>query len=240
MKKWKLLGLACSLFVLAGCASMDSNIEVDNDFSGKWESQLQIPQPMSRVELESTLQDSLQKEAKGSVSIKKLDNKETTDKIQKVQQELKEFADKHIKLVAVDPTGKEISDKDGTIKSDNWKITAKFDDDKELTKTYKIIYGALGNSSAKNVISPYGDESNEYMFYMGKSFGTTKITVDGDIKKDFETDGVIKDNTITFVKDKEIRFVFTKASHFFRNTMIAIVIIGGAIGGFIVWKRRGV
>ena len=78
------------------------------------------------------------------------------------------------------------------------------------------------------------------MFYMGKSFGTTKITVDGDIKKEFETDGVVKDDMITFVKDKEIRFVFTTASHFFRNTIIAIIVIGGAIGGFIVWKRRGV
>lgn len=240
MKKWKLLGLACSLFVLSGCASMDSNIEVNNDFSGKWESQLQIPEPMNKVELESALQDSFQKGAKSSVPVGKLNDKETKDKIQKDQQELQEFADKHIKLEAVDPTGKEISNKDGTVKSGNWKITAKFEDDKELSKTYKIIYGALGSSSAENVIFPYGDENNEYMFYMGKSFGTTKITVDGDIKKDFETDGVIKGNTITFVKDKEIRFVFTKASHFFRNTMIAIVIIGGAIGGFIVWKRRGV
>lgn len=240
MKKWKLLGLACSLFVLAGCASLDSNIEVDNDFSGKWESQLQIPEPMSKVELESALQDSLQKEAKGSVPVGKLDDKETKEKIQKDQQALKEFADKHIKLEAVDPTGKEINDKDGTVRSGNWKITAKFDDDKELTKTYRIIYGALGSTPAENVIFPYGDESNEYMFYMGKSFGTTKITVDGDIKKEFETDGVVKDDTITFVKDKEIRFVFTTASHFFRNTIIAIIVIGGAIGGFIVWKRRGV
>ena len=240
MKKWKLLGLACSLFVLAGCASMDSNIEVDNDFSGQWESQLQIPEPMSKVELESALQDSLQKAAKSNVPVGKLDDKETKDKIQKDQQELKEFADKHIKLAAVDPTGKEISDKDGTVRTGTWKITAKFEDNKELTKTYKIIYGALGSSSAQNIIFPYGDESNEYMFYMGKSFGTTKITVDGDIKKEFETEGVVKDNTITFVKDKEIRFVFTTASHFLRNTIIAIVIIGGAIGGFIVWKRRGV
>ena len=170
----------------------------------------------------------------------KLDDKETKEKIQKDQQALKEFADKHIKLEAVDPTGKEISDKDGTVRSGNWKITAKFDDDKELTKTYRIIYGALGSTPAENVIFPYGDESNEYMFYMGKSFGTTKITVDGDIKKEFETDGVVKDDTITFVKDKEIRFVFTTASHFFRNTIIAIIVIGGAIGGFIVWKRRGV
>ena len=240
MKKWKLLGLACSLFVLAGCASLDSNIEVDNDFSGKWESQLQIPEPMSKVELESALQDSLQKEAKGSVPVGKLDDKKTKEKIQKDQQALKEFADKHIKLEAVDPTGKEINDKDGTVRSSNWKITAKFDDDKELTKTYRIIYGALGSTPAENVIFPYGDESNEYMFYMGKSFGTTKITVDGDIKKEFETDGVVKDDMITFVKDKEIRFVFTTASHFFRNTIIAIIVIGGAIGGFIVWKRRGV
>lgn len=240
MKKWKLLGLACSLFVLAGCASLDSNIEVDNDFSGKWESQLQIPEPMSKVELESALQDSLQKETKGSVPVGKLDDKKTKEKIQKDQQALKEFADKHIKLEAVDPTGKEINDKDGTVRSSNWKITAKFDDDKELTKTYRIIYGALGSTPAENVIFPYGDESNEYMFYMGKSFGITKITVDGDIKKEFETDGVVKDDTITFVKDKEIRFVFTIASHFFRNTIIAIIVIGGAIGGFIFWKRRGV
>ena len=170
----------------------------------------------------------------------KLDDKENKEKIQIDQQALKEFADKHIKLEAVDPTGKEINDRDGTVRSGNWKITAKFDDDKELTKTYRIIYGALGSTPAENVIFPYGDESNEYMFYMGKSFGTTKITVDGDIKKEFETDGVVKDDTITFVKDKEIRFVFTTASHFFRNTIIAIIVIGGAIGGFIVWKRRGV
>ena len=240
MKKWKLLGLACSLFVLAGCASLDSNIEVDNDFSGKWESQLQIPEPMSKVELESALQDSLQKEAKGSVPVGKLEDNDIPEKIQKDPQALKECADNHIKLEAVDPTGKEINDKDGTVRSGNWKITAKFDDDKELTKTYRIIYGALGSTPAENVIFPYGDESNEYMFYMGKSFGTTKITVDGDIKKEFETDGVVKDDTITFVKDKEIRFVFTTASHFFRNTIIAIIVIGGAIGGFIFWKRRGV
>ncbi len=37
MKQWKLLALGCALLALTGCASMDSTIQIDSDFSGKWE-----------------------------------------------------------------------------------------------------------------------------------------------------------------------------------------------------------
>ena len=77
------------------------------------------------------------------------------------------------------------------------------------------------------------------MFFMGKSYGTTTITVDGDIKTDFKTDGVVNGNTITFEKDKNIRFVFLKTSHTIRNVMIGVVILGVLVIAYILWRKRG-
>ena len=124
-------------------------------------------------------------------------------------------------------------------KSEYWKITASFSDESELTNSYRIIYGAIDKPVALHVIYPYGEENNAYMFFMGKSYGTTTITVDGDIKTDFKTDGVVNGNTITFEKDQSIRFVFLKASHTVRNVMIGVVVFGVVVGAYILWRKRG-
>lgn len=74
---------------------------------------------------------------------------------------------------------------------------------------------------------------------MGKSYGTTTITVDGDIKTDFKTDGVVNGNSITFEKDQNIRFVFLKVSHTVRNVMNGLVGVGVVLGAFMIWRKRG-
>ena len=61
MKQWKLLALGCALLALTGCASMDSTIQVDSDFSGKWEAQLHIPESLSKSDIESGFDGSLSK-----------------------------------------------------------------------------------------------------------------------------------------------------------------------------------
>mgnify|MGYP000954571124 FL=1 len=124
-------------------------------------------------------------------------------------------------------------------RSEHWKITASFSDESELTNSYRIIYGAIDRPESLHVIYPYGEESNAYMFNMGRSYGTTTITVDGVIKTDFKTDGVVNGNTITFEKDKNIRFVFLKASHTIRNVMIGVVVFVVVVGAYILWRKRG-
>ena len=151
---------------------------------------------------------------------------------------MKQFSTKHIKVEPVDETGKILNHQADT-KSEYWKITASFSDESELTNNYRIIYGAIDKPEALHVIYPYGEENNAYMFNMGRSYGTTTITIDGDIKTDFKTDGVVNGNTITFEKDQNIRFVFLKASHTVRNVLIGLVVLGVVLGAYMIWRKRG-
>ena len=235
MKQWKLLALGCALLALTGCASMDSTIQVDSDFSGKWEAQLHIPQSLSKSDIESGFDDSVNKiiNDRKHIGDDSFEEKQTKEK-----ESLKQFSAKHIKLEAIDSNGKALPNQVEE-KSGYWKITASFSDESELTNSYRIIYGAIDRPEALHVIYPYGEENNAYMFNMGRSYGTTTITVDGDIKTDFKTDGVVNGNTITFEKDKNIRFVFLKASHTIRNVMIGIVIFGVLVVAYILWRKRG-
>ena len=151
---------------------------------------------------------------------------------------MRQFSTKHIKVEPVDETGK-ILNYQADAKSEYWKITASFSDESELTNSYRIIYGAIDRPEALHVIYPYGEENNAYMFNMGRSYGTTTVTVDGDIKIDFKTDGVVNGNTITFEKDQNIRFVFLKASHTVRNVLIGSVVLGVVLGAYMIWRKRG-
>lgn len=235
MKQWKLLALGCALLALTGCASMDSTIQVDSDFSGKWEAQLHIPESLSKSDIESGFDGSLSKIINDH---KHIGDDSFEEKQNKEKESLKQFSAKHIKVEAVDEAGKALNNQTDA-KSEYWKITVSFSDESELTNSYRIIYGAIDKPEALHVIYPYGEENNAYMFFMGKSYGTTTITVDGDIKTDFKTDGVVNGNTITFEKDKNIRFVFLKASHTIRNVMIGIVIFGVLVVAYILWRKRG-
>ena len=235
MKQWKLLALGCALLALTGCASMDSTIQVDSDFSGKWEAQLHIPESLSKSDIESGFDGSLSKIINDH---KHIGDDSFEEKQNKEKESLKQFSAKHIKVVAVDEAGKALNNQTDA-KSEYWKITASFSDESELTNSYRIIYGAIDKPEALHVIYPYGEENNAYMFFMGKSYGTTTITVDGDIKTDFKTDGVVNGNSITFEKDQNIRFVFLKASHTIRNVMIGIVIFGVLVVAYILWRKRG-
>ena len=235
MKQWKLLALGCALLALTGCASMDSTIQVDSDFSGKWEAQLHIPESLSKSDIESGFDGSLSKIINDH---KHIGDDSFEEKQNKEKESLKQFSAKHIKLEAIDSNGTVLSNQLDA-RSEHWKITASFSDESELTNSYRIIYGAIDRPEALHVIYPYGEENNAYMFNMGLSYGTTTITVDGDIKTDFKTDGVVNGNTITFEKDKNIRFVFLKASHTIRNVMIGIVIFGVLVVAYILWRKRG-
>ena len=235
MKQWKLLALGCALLALTGCASMDSTIQVDSDFSGKWEAQLHIPESLSKSDIESGFDGSLSKIINDH---KHIGDDSFEEKQNKEKESLKQFSAKHIKVEAVDEAGKALNNQTDA-KSEYWKITVSFSDESELTNSYRIIYGAIDKPEALHVIYSYGEENNAYMFFMGKSYGTTTITVDGDIKTDFKTDGVVNGNTITFEKDKNIRFVFLKASHTIRNVMIGIVIFGVLVVAYILWRKRG-
>ena len=235
MKQWKLLALGCALLALTGCASMDSTIQVDSDFSGKWEAQFHVPEPLSKTDIEGGFDDSVSKiiqERKhiGDDSFEEKQNKE--------KEALRQFSTKHIKVEPVDETGKILNYQADT-KSEYWKITASFSDESELTNSYRIVYGAIDKPEALHVIYPYGEENNTYMFNMGRSYGTTTITIDGDIKTDFKTDGVVNGNTITFEKDQNIRFVFLKASHTVRNVLIGSVALGVVLGAYMIWRKRG-
>lgn len=235
MKQWKLLALGCALLALTGCASMDSTIQVDSDFSGKWEAQLHIPESLSKSDIESGFDGSLSKIINDH---KHIGDDSFEEKQNREKESLKQFSAKHIKLEAIDSNGTVLSNQVDA-RSEHWKITASFSDESELTNSYRIIYGAIDRPEALHVIYPYGEENNAYMFNMGRSYGTTTITVDGDIKTDFKTDGVVNGNTITFEKDKNIRFVFLKASHTIRNVMIGIVIFGVLVVAYILWRKRG-
>lgn len=235
MKQWKLLALGCALLALTGCASMDSTIQVDSDFSGKWEAQLHIPESLSKSDIESGFDGSLSKIINDH---KHIGDDSFEEKQNREKESLKQFSAKHIKLEAIDSNGTVLSNQVDA-RSEHWKITASFSDESELTNSYRIIYGAIDKPEALHVIYPYGEENNAYMFNMGRSYGTTTITVDGDIKTDFKTDGVVNGNTITFEKDKNIRFVFLKASHTIRNVMIGIVIFGVLVVAYILWRKRG-
>ena len=235
MKQWKLLALGCALLALTGCASMDSTIQVDSDFSGKWEAQLHIPESLSKSDIESGFDGSLSKIINDH---KHIGDDSFEEKQNREKESLKQFSAKHIKLEAIDSNGTVLSNQVDA-RSEHWKITASFSDESELTNSYRIIYGAIDRPEALHVIYPYGEESNAYMFNMGRSYGTTTITVDGDFKTDFKTDGIVNGNTITFEKDKNIRFVFLKASHTIRNVMIGIVIFGVLVVAYILWRKRG-
>ncbi len=235
MKQWKLLVLGCALLALTGCASMDSTIQVDSDFSGKWEAQLHIPEPLSKSDIEAGFDDGVSK----IINDRKHIGDDTFEEKQHQEKEvLKQFSTKHIKLEAIDETGKLLNNQEDA-KSEYWKITASFSDESELTNSYRIIYGAIDRPEALHVIYPYGEENNAYMFNMGRSYGTTTITIDGDIKTDFKTDGVVNGNTITFEKDQNIRFVFLKASHTIKNVMIGVVAFVVVVGAYILWRKRG-
>ncbi len=235
MKQWKLLALGCVLLALTGCASMDSTIQVDSDFSGKWEAQLHVPEPLSKTDLEAGFDDSVSK----IMTDRKHVGDDTFEEKQNQEREsLKQFSAKHIKVEAIDEAGKVLNNQ-ADAKSEYWKITASFSDESELTNSYRIIYGAIDRPESLHVIYPYGEENNAYMFNMGRSYGTTAITVDGDIKTDFKTDGVVNGNTITFEKDKNIRFVFLKASHTVRNIVIGLVVISVVLGAYRTWRKRG-
>ena len=235
MKQWKLLALGCALLALTGCASMDSTIQVDSDFSGKWEAQLHIPESLSKSDIESGFDGSLSKIINDH---KHIGDDSFEEKQNREKESLKQFSAKHIKLEAIDSNGTVLSNQVDA-RSEHWKITASFSDESELTNSYRIIYGAIDRPEALHVIYPYGEENNAYMFNMGRSYGTTTITVDGDFKTDFKTDGIVNGNTITFEKDKNIRFVFLKASHTIRNVMIGIVIFGVLVVAYILWRKRG-
>lgn len=240
MRQWKLLALGCALLALTGCASMDSTIQVDSDFSGKWEAQIHIPQSLSKLDIESGFDDSVNKIINDR---KHIGDDSFEEKQNKEKEFLKQFSAKHIKLEAIDSNGKVLPNQ-VEAKSEHWKITTSFSDESELTNSYRIIYGAIDRPESLHVIYPYGEESNAYMFNMGRSYGTTTITVDGDIKTDFKTDGVVNGNTITFEKDKNIRFVFLKASHTIRNVMIGVVIfavlvVAVLVVAYILWRKRG-
>ena len=214
---------------------MDSTIQVDSDFSGKWEAQLHIPESLSKSDIESGFDGSLSKIINDH---KHIGDDSFEEKQNREKESLKQFSAKHIKLEAIDSNGTVLSNQVDA-RSEHWKITASFSDESELTNSYRIIYGAIDRPEALHVIYPYGEENNAYMFNMGRSYGTTTITVDGDIKTDFKTDGVVNGNTITFEKDKNIRFVFLKASHTIRNVMIGIVIFGVLVVAYILWRKRG-
>lgn len=235
MKQWKLLTLGCALLALTGCASMDSTIQVDSDFSGKWEAQLHIPESLSKSDIESGFDGSLSKIINDH---KHIGDDSFEEKQNKEKESLKQFSAKHIKVEAVDEASKALNNQTDA-KSEYWKITASFSDESELTNSYRIIYGAIDKPEALHVIYPYGEENNAYMFFMGKSYGTTTITVDGDIKTDFKTDGLVNGNSITFEKDQNIQFVFLKASHTVRNVMIGLVGLGVVLGAFMIWRKRG-
>ena len=235
MRQWKLLALGCALLALTGCASMDSTIQVDSDFSGKWEAKLHIPEPLSKSDIEAGFDDGV---SRISNDRKHIGDDTFEEKQNKEKEALKQFGNKHIKMEAIDEAGKVLNHQ-SEAKSEYWKITASFSDESELTNSYRIIYGAIDRPESLHVIYPYGEENNAYMFNMGRSYGTTTITIDGDIKNDFKTDGVVNGNTITFEKDKNIRFVFLKASHTIRNVMIGVVAFVVVVGAYILWRKRG-
>ena len=226
----RVLILCCSLLMLTGCSTIDSNIEVGNDFKGKWEAVVDVGAVKNKDDLLSSYYKILSKSTT------------STDIMPRSEEEIEEFqsyADKFIKVEPLDENGKVIVDKDGTATSNRWKVTAAFQNEEDLLKTYRIIYGPYNEKSANNVIFPYGDSTEQYMFYMGPSYGTTSITVDGEIDNTISGTGMIKDHTITFTKGEEIRFVFTKGSHIFRNITIGIIVMVIIIGAAVIYKRRG-
>ena len=226
----RILLICSSILLLVGCGRIDSNIEIGNDIKGKWESVVEVNDAKTNGELISMYVDSLQKPSY-------TDNKVSRSKEE--VEELQNYADEFIKVEPLDEEGKVLSDKDESVTSKYWKVTAVFKNEEDLLKTYKIIYGAPQEQSAINVIFPYGDSSEQYMFYMGPSYGTTVITVDGEIDNSVSGTGDIKDHTITFSKGEEIRFVFTKGNHVVRNIMIGIAMMITIVLAVIIYKRRG-
>ena len=58
MRVLKMIFLCCFLVVLAGCGTIDSDIEIDNDFKGKWEATVDIGGEKSKEEIASILNSS--------------------------------------------------------------------------------------------------------------------------------------------------------------------------------------
>lgn len=231
MRVLKMIFLCCFLVVLAGCGTIDSDIEIDNDFKGKWEATVDIGGEKSKEEIIQFFEKSLQTTAVNEEG-KLL--KETGE-----AEEIEAYANEFIKLEPLDANGRVISSKDDSVKSSTWRVTAIFQNEKELLNAYRIIYSWPKNDRAWNVIFPYGDSSEQYMFYMGKALGDTTITVRGDINKDMSNASEISGSTITFSKGEEVRFVFSKGTPIFRNVAIFVAIIGITAVGIVIYKRRG-
>ena len=231
VKALKMIFLCCFLVVLAGCGTINSDIEIDNDFKGKWEATVDIGGEKSKEEIEQIFEKTLQTTAVNEEG-KLL--KETGE-----AEEIKAYADEFIKLEPLDAKGKVISSKDDSVKSSTWRVTAIFQNEKELLNAYRIIYAGSKNDRPWNVIFPYGDSTEQYMFYMGKSLGETTITVPGDINKEMSNAAEISGSTITFSEGEEVRFVFSKGTPIFRNVAIFVAIIGLTAVGIVIYKWRG-
>ena len=60
VKALKMIFLCCFLVVLAGCGTINSDIEIDNDFKGKWEATVDIGGEKSKEEIEQIFEKTLQ------------------------------------------------------------------------------------------------------------------------------------------------------------------------------------
>ena len=132
MRVLKMIFLCCFLVVLAGCGTIDSDIEIDNDFKGKWEATVDIGGEKSKEEIIQFFEKSLQTTAVNEEG-KLL--KETGE-----AEEIESYANEFIKLEPLDANGRVISSKDDSVKSSTWRVTAIFQNEKELLNAYRIIY----------------------------------------------------------------------------------------------------
>lgn len=212
MKRLMLLCVFVMALLVAGCAQVTSEIKVDSDFGGSWQATIQAPAPISKDDILSAVAD----------------KKEGTQSIDVIK----------IKLVPVDATGKEISGDTPGMRSQSWKLKTKFANKDELASISKIAFGRSNGDKAINVIYPYGDDPDVYMFNLGQASGTTTITVPGTIIKESVGKGMVKsDDTIVFAQGTPIKFQFKKSGSWgiIIGGVLAIVVVAG---GFVWYRRR--
>lgn len=212
MKRLVFLCLAFVMLLMAGCAQVTSEIEVNSDFSGEWKATIQSPVPISKGDLLSAVTQN----SKGQTPID----------ISKV------------KLEPIGPDGKELKGDSTTLQSQTWKLEAKFANKDELAQMSAAVFGR--NSDAKiNVIYPYGDDSDVYTFNLGKASGATTIEVDGKIIKESIGKGILKDDdTVIYAAGDPIYFQFKKDGNtgLMIGGALAIVVLAGI--GYVVYRRR--
>ena len=212
MKRLVFLCLALCLLLAAGCAQVTSEIEVKSDFSGEWKATIQSPVPISKGDLLSAVTQNSNGQAPIDIS--------------------------KVELEDIGPDGKELKGDSAKVKSQMWKLEAKFANTDELAKMSAAVFGR--NPDAKiNVIYPYGADPDMYTFNLGKASGATTIEVDGKIIKESIGKGILKnDDTVIYAAGDPIYFQFKKdgSSGLLIGGALGIVVLAGI--GYVIYRRR--